>query len=113
VHNRLARLKQSGVITQYTVRLDFAKLGQPITAYVLVRAAPQADQKALMEHIARLPNIFEVAMVTGEFDLMVKARVSSMQALNELIVQHLRKQKAVSETRTMISYETKELSGMG
>jgi len=113
VHNRLVRLKKEGVITQYTVRLDFAKLGQPITAYVLVKAAPQADQKVLMEHIARLPNIFEVAMVTGEFDLMVKARVASMQALNELIVQHLRKQKAVSETRTMISYETKELSGMG
>lgn len=113
VHNRLTRLKQSGVITQYTVRLDFAKLGQPITAYVLVKAAPQADQKALMEHISKLPNIFEVAMVTGEFDLMVKARVASMKALNELIVQQLRKQKAVSETRTMISYETKELSGMG
>ncbi len=113
VHNRLARLKQSGVITQYTVRVDFAKLGQPITAYVLVKAAPQADQKKLMEHIALLPNIFEVAMVTGEFDLLVKARVASMQALNELIVQHLRKEKAVSETRTMISYETKELSGMG
>ena len=113
VHNRLVRLKRDGVLTQYTVRLDFAKLGQPITAYVLVKAAPQADQKALMQHIATLPNIFEVAMVTGEFDILVKARVASMEALNELIVQNLRKQKAVSETRTMISYKTEELSGMG
>ncbi len=113
VHHRLVRLKREGVITQHTVRLDFAKIGQPITAYVLVRAAPQADQKKLMDELCRLPNIFEVAMVTGEFDLLLKARVSSMEALNALIVQHLRKQKAVSETRTMISYETKELSGMG
>jgi len=60
-----------------------------------------------------LPNIFEVAMVTGEFDILMKARVASMQALNELIVQNLRTQKAVNETRTMISYRTEELSGMG
>ncbi len=113
VHNRLVRLKASGILTQYTVRLDFAKLGQPITAYVLVKAAPQADQRKLMEYIATLPNIFEVAMVTGEFDILMKARVSSMQALNELIVQNLRTQKAVNETRTMISYRTEELSGMG
>ncbi len=113
VHNRLVRMKESKVITQFTVRLDFSKLGQPLTAYVLVKAAPQADQKKLMDHIAHLPNIFEVAMVTGEFDILVKARVTSMEALNELIVQHLRKQKEVNETRTMISYETVELSGMG
>ncbi|MBI4361095.1 Lrp/AsnC family transcriptional regulator [Candidatus Micrarchaeota archaeon] len=113
VHHRLVRLKREGVITQYTVRLNFAKIGQPITAYVLVKAAPQADQKKLMEYLAKLPNIFEVAMVTGEFDLLCKARVSSMEALNSLIVRHLRKQKAVNETRTMISYETVELSGMG
>jgi Lrp/AsnC family transcriptional regulator, leucine-responsive regulatory protein len=113
VHHRLVRLKTRGVITQYTIRLDFAKIGQPITAYVLIRAAPQADQKKLMDELAKLPNIFEVAMVTGEFDLLLKARVASMEALNELIVQHLRKQKSVSETRTMISYQTLELSGMG
>ncbi len=113
VHNRLVRLKRDGILTQYTVRLDFAKLGQPITAYVLVKAAPQADQRKLMDYIATLPNIFEVAMITGEFDILMKARVSSMQALNELIVQNLRTQKAVSETRTMISYRTEELSGMG
>ena len=65
-----------------------------------------------MDHIANLPNIFEVAMITGEFDILVKARVQNMGALNELIVQHLRKQKDVNETRTMISYQTVELSGM-
>lgn len=113
VHHRLVKLKKEGVITQYTVRVNFAKIGQPITAYVLVKAAPQADQKKLMDYLSKLPNIFEVAMVTGEFDLLCKARVSSMEALNSLIVQHLRKQKAVNETRTMISYETVELSGMG
>ena len=112
VHNRLKRLNLERVITQYTVRIDFSKLGQPITAYVLVKAAPQADQKKLMDHIANLPNIFEVAMITGEFDILVKARVQNMGALNELIVQHLRKQKDVNETRTMISYQTVELSGM-
>ena len=47
-------------------------------------------------------------MITGEFDVLFKTRVKNMSELNKLVVQDLRKQKTVSETRTLISYETIE-----
>lgn len=108
VHNRLRRLRAHGIITAYTIRLDYAKLGRPLVAYVLVKALPGVDQKVLLHQIAKMAHVREAAMVTGEFDIFFKARVASMEELNSIVVQRLRKQKSVGETRTMISYETLE-----
>lgn len=108
VHNRIKRLRENGVIERFTIRTDFAKLGKPITAYVLLKTIQGADQKEMLAEISKMPDVYEAAMVTGEFDLLFKARVSSMEELNRIVVQHLRKKKTVGETLTMISYETVE-----
>ncbi len=108
VHNRLKKLEASKVIKGYTALVDYTKLGKPITAFVLVKAGPQADQKKLLSHIANLSGVFEAAMITGEFDMLFKARVANMEELNKLVVQGLRREESISETRTMISYETVE-----
>lgn len=108
VHNRIRKLRESGIIEHYTVRINHKKLGRPIVAYVLLKAVNQADQKELFAHISKLPQVYEVAMVTGEFDLLLKARVATMEELNEIVVQNLRKLKTIGETRTMISYITEE-----
>ena len=109
VHNRLRKLRELGVIKNFTLRLDYTKLGRPLVAYVLVKAMPGASQKELLEQIAKIPHVCEVAMNTGDFDLVFKARVGSMEELNSIVVQKLRMQKTIADTRTMLSYETLEL----
>jgi DNA-binding Lrp family transcriptional regulator len=104
VHNRIRKLRDSGIIEGYTIKVDYAKLGKPLIAFVLVKAA-HGDQKELLKKIAALAGVYETAMITGEFDILFKARVSSMEELNGLIVQNLRKQKTIAETRTMVCYE--------
>ncbi len=108
VHNRIKKLREAGVIETFTLRLNYAKLGKPITAFVLLKTIHGADQKELLVQISKIPNVYEVAMVTGEFDLLFKARVASMEELNKIVVQGLRKQKNVGETVTMVCYEIVE-----
>jgi Lrp/AsnC family leucine-responsive transcriptional regulator len=106
VHNRLRRLRGLGVIAGYTVRLDHAKLGRPLTAYILIKAAPGADQKRLLSHIASMPFVCEAAIVAGsEFDIVIKARAAGLKDLNGMVVDGLRGHKGVSDSRMMISYE--------
>jgi len=108
VHNRAKRLRELGIIEGYTVRLNHAKLGKPLTAYVLLKAVNQADQEELMEYIAKIPQVCEAAMVTGDFDLMLKARVGDMEELREIVLANLRKHRGIGESVTMISYRTVE-----
>ena len=108
VHNRTKKLCEMGVITGYGVRLDHAKMGKPLTAYVLLKAINQADQNELLEFVSKIPQVCEAAMVTGDFDILLKARIASMEELNRIVVAGLRKHKGVGESITMISYRTVE-----
>lgn len=105
VHNRVKKLEKNRIITDYTIRLDHNKLGKSLSAFILVKAVQGADQKELLNHIIKLPQAYEAAMLTGEFDIIFKARLTSMEELNEVVVKGLRKQKNVGETRTMMCYE--------
>lgn len=107
VHNRIKKLREAGIIDAYTIRLNYAKLGKPIVAFVLLKTL-QADQKDVLKHISKMPSVYEAAMVTGDFDILFKARVGSMDELNELVVQKLRQDKNVGDTRTMICYDLVE-----
>lgn len=108
VHNRIKRMIEDGVITGFTVNIDYSKLSKPIVAYVMVKAGAKADQEKLLEYISKKPGVFESAMITGEFDLLFKTRVADMAELNRLVVQDIRKHPLVADTHTMISYHTIE-----
>lgn len=108
VHNRIKKMKQDGVIENFTIRANYAKLGKPLTAYVMLKAVNQADQKGIFEMVKKIPGVFEAALITGEFDLIFKAKVADMQELNSLVVQNLRKHRGIGESRTMLCYETCE-----
>ena len=108
VHNRIKKLREKGIIEFFTIRINYKKIGKPIVAYVHVKIIHGADQKKMLDEIAKIPEVSEVAMVTGEYDLIFKARVASMEELQEIVIKHLRKEKNVGETMTMIAYETLE-----
>ena len=52
VHNRVKKMREEGIIEGYSVRLDYAKLGKPLTAYALLKAVDQADQSELLDYIS-------------------------------------------------------------
>lgn len=108
VHNRIKKLKENGIITGYTIRINPVKLGRKMTAYILVKATQRADQSILLREIASYENVEEGSMVTGEFDLIFKLRVTNMDELNKFVIKYLRLLPTVAETQTMISYENVE-----
>ena len=106
VHNRIRKLRELGVIRSYTIKLDYAKLGTPLVAYALIKTAPGSDPKELLKWILMMPRVVEAAMIAGEHDIFIKVQVASMEELNDVVVEGLRKQRMIAQTRTMISYRT-------
>ncbi len=109
VHNRLGKLRGLGVIRGYTIRLDYAKLGRPLSAYVLIKAAAGADQRSLLGRVSSLGQVSEAALIAGgEYDIVSRVRVESVGELNELLISGIKADKAVSDARALISVEAVE-----
>jgi DNA-binding Lrp family transcriptional regulator len=107
VHERIRKLKKGGVIKLFTVAPDYAKLGRPSTAFILIAYAQgPVSQRELARKISLLPGVFEVHAVTGEWDFLVKARGASLQEIGELVVDKLRALPGVARTQTIACFST-------
>ncbi len=81
---RLARLERSGVITGYTVRLAATEGEQGVLAYVNL-AVSAKSARAVIERLSLLPELRQLAAVSGEFDYLAVLRAPTTQRLDMLL----------------------------
>src|SRR6185369_16840632 len=85
-HERVRRLKREGVIKGTTIRLDAAKVGRPLLAFVRARAH-MLQTVAKLKHLVDHPAIEEVHVLTGEWGAILKVRTRDAQELKSLLEQ--------------------------
>ncbi len=102
IQNRITKMLRSGVIRKIVAIPDYEKIGLPVTAIILVSFNPSANttQRELAKRIAQIDNVFEVYVVAGTWDLVLKARGSSLREIGELVVDRLRLIPGVAQTVT-------------
>jgi len=108
VHDRIQRMEDRKVIRRYTAVPDYAQLGLGVTSFVLVQFEPEkgVSQRDTAEEIASLPGITEVHMISGEYDMLLKIRGPSIEAIGSLVIDRLRDVKGVARTLTCACFTT-------
>jgi Lrp/AsnC family leucine-responsive transcriptional regulator len=103
VMERVKRLEEGGYILGYTARLDRAKAGFPITAFVAVRypATNLDDAEPAVRALEANPSVLECHHVAGEDCYILKVAAPSLEAL-ERILRSLREPGLVAGTRPTI-----------
>ncbi len=74
-----------------------------VTAIILLKAARHRI-RSVAEALAERPEVSEVFSVSGSFDLVAIVRVSSNDALADLVTQHLADVDGITETETMLAF---------
>ena len=108
VHDRILRMEQRGTIRRYTAIPDYSQLELGVTSFVLVQFEPEkgVSQRDTAEEIASIHGIFEVHMISGEYDMLLKVRGASMEEIGKLVIDKLRDVKGVSRTLTCACFTT-------
>jgi Lrp/AsnC family leucine-responsive transcriptional regulator len=108
VHDRIFKMEQKKVIKKYTAVPDYSQLGIGVSAFILVQFGPQEglSQRETAEEISELKGIYEVHMISGEYDMLLKVRGSSMGDIGNLVIDRLREIKGVSRTLTCACFTT-------
>ncbi len=106
VHTRIEKMKKEGVILGFTVRTDYIKIGLPVTAFVFVSFSSQENftQREVAELIAKINNVFEVHLISGEWDILVKIRGESLDGIGKTVINEIRPLEGVSKTITCPSF---------
>lgn len=82
VQERVARLERDGIIAGYTIRIGGA---QPsgIEAYLILQLDGPVCRRVAPQ-LGDIPEVRTVVSITGELDMLVRARVADMAALAAL-----------------------------
>ncbi|MDH5374927.1 MAG: Lrp/AsnC ligand binding domain-containing protein [Candidatus Bathyarchaeota archaeon] len=79
-------------------------MGEMITVYVLLRIKPGMDRNVLSS-IKKLTQVKIVETLYGEYDMLIKVRVETLQALDSFIFDTIRTIKGVDGSTTLIVME--------
>ncbi len=105
VTERLRRLDKSGMIEQYTIRYNRDRLGLHLLAFIQVWIDHTISDEA-KDHLMELPEVLECHHIAGEYDLLLKVLVEDTDALETLLTQKIKRNRAISRTSTTVVLST-------
>jgi len=101
---RRQRLESDGYIQGYSARLDPARLGLDVQAFVQVQLATHGAEQArdFARLVATSPEIISAWTLTGDADYLLRVFCPDLTALNRLIHEVLLRQPAVARVHSQI-----------
>ncbi len=101
---RRQRLEAEGYVIGYAARVDPARLGLSVQAFIQVQMASQqpAAARALAALVATRPEIISAWTLTGEADYLLRVWCHDLPGLNRLIHEVLLPHPSVSRVQSQI-----------
>ena len=113
VYAKIKKMEELGVIKQYKAILDSRQLDKGTMAFILASFAyrPGGREKPLSQRdvakqIAVLPEVQEVHIITGGWDILIKVKADHVDTLGKLVMDKLRMVEGVENTLSCIVYDT-------
>ena len=104
---RLRRLRESGAIDRFTVRLDSEAVGRPSDALGDLQLTPGAPWSGIDDALRNDPEVVDAVHVTGGFDYQIRVRTRTIAELDQLL-QNFKEHLGVRETSTRVVLHTVE-----
>jgi Lrp/AsnC family leucine-responsive transcriptional regulator len=113
VFAKTKRMEELGIIKEYRAIVAPEKLSAGTAAFILASVSYRAkaddmpiSQRVVAEEIARFPEVQEVHIITGDWDLLVKLRAENVDTIGKFVVDKLRLIKGLEKTLTCMVFET-------
>ncbi|MFF1354869.1 Lrp/AsnC family transcriptional regulator [Streptomyces sp. NPDC058297] len=105
---RINRLIDDGVIRGFGARVNHERAGQGASAYITLKIV-QNSWRIVRAQLRRLPEASHIALVSGDFDVLLMVHTQDNRALRELVLTKLQAMPEVLSTRTLLVFEEEDL----
>ena len=105
---RIEKLEDEGIISGYSVKLNYKRLGYPVTAFINLELSPTRKPE-YYPFICAHPNVLERNCVTGRYSMLIKVAFDTTENLDHFI----NRLQEFGATETQIVFSTpQEARGM-
>jgi len=113
VFAKMRRMEQQKIIKEYKAILDSKKLNLGTTAFILAsfsyrNGETPLSQRVIAEQIAKFPEVQEVHIISGDWDILIKVKEKDVDTVGNFVVDKLRTVKGVEKTLTCMVFDTQK-----
>jgi len=113
VFAKIKRMEMLGFIKECRAVLDPKKLDCGTVAFILASVSygtmngeKPFSQRDRAAEIAKFPEVQEVHIITGDWDLLIKLRAESVESIGQFVIDKLRFVRGIEKTLTCMVFET-------
>jgi DNA-binding Lrp family transcriptional regulator len=108
-HERIKRMRESGVLRGTHVEVDPKALGIGLEALFMIELAKHKRDTVdkIMDDIVNVPEVRSAFLLTGRYDLVVHVVVRDTQHLKDLALDHFTNRTGVTRIETSIIFEAR------
>lgn len=115
VFAKTKRMERLGLIRGYHATLNAKELGAGTTAFIFASFAysgeeRHASQRRVAKEIASSPEVQEVHIISGEWDILIKVKAKDVDTIGKYVVDKLRLIKGIEKTLTSLVFESEKES---
>lgn len=85
VHGRVKKMEKLGFIKNYSINVDYEKIGLPVTAFVRLQTGKKLSCSDVGKRLVKYAEIEECHSVAGEDDVIIKTRTKTPLDLQHLL----------------------------
>lgn len=105
VHVRMNKMEEAGIVEKTTLKVNYAKLGYDITAFIGIFLQKSALYDQVMAKLKQVPEITNIHYTTGNYSMFVKIHCKDTNHLKLVLHDKIQQIEGIERTETMISLE--------
>ncbi|MFI6347633.1 Lrp/AsnC family transcriptional regulator [Streptomyces sp. NPDC050560] len=105
---RINRLVEDRVIRGFGARIHHERAGKGASAYITLKIV-QNSWRTVRRELTGLPGATHIALVSGDFDVLLLVHSADNRALRELVLTRIQAIPEVLSTRTLLVFEEEDL----
>jgi Lrp/AsnC family transcriptional regulator, regulator for asnA, asnC and gidA len=107
IHIRVRRLREEGIIGNFTISVDNNRLGYDHLAFMGINVEPGFAEDVTND-LSSLQEILEIHEMHNRFDLLLKIRAKDLNELRDIVVNKVRTLPHILETDLMTILKTRK-----
>lgn len=102
VSERISRLETAGVIKAYRAEIDPSALGLHVRVLIGVQIQQEPAPEEIVESLLDIPEVTEVHVVSGQWDLVLVVEVSDGEHLKDVVLSKIWRTPGFRHSETML-----------
>jgi len=105
VHVRMSKMEEAGIVEKTTLKVNYARLGYDITAFIGIFLQKSALYEQVMNALKEIPEVVSIHYTTGNYSMFVKIHCRETNHLKIVLHDKIQQIDGIERTETMISLE--------